>query len=101
MEMQSRLNEEALPFKVCEALQYIKKNYNRKNLHVKEIISHVNMREDSFSHLWHHTMKISISDFINDLRLNAAEALLCNGFFIHIPNSVQCGLYASLFLEAL
>jgi len=80
MEMQSSCNEEALPCKICEALQYIKKNYNRKNLHLKEIASHVNMREDSFSHLWHHTMKIGISEFINDLRLNEAEALLCNGF---------------------
>jgi two-component system response regulator YesN len=80
MEMQSSLNEKVLPCKVREALQYIKKNYNRKNLHLKEIASHVNMREDSFSHLWHHTMKISISEFINGLRLNTAEALLCNGF---------------------
>jgi len=80
MEMQSSLNEEVLPCKVSEAIQYIKKNYNSKNIHLKEIASHVSMREDSFSHLWHHTMKISISGFINDLRLNDAEALLCNGF---------------------
>ncbi|MFA5032469.1 MAG: DNA-binding response regulator [bacterium] len=65
-----------LPFKVQKAVEYIKKNYANPDLGLKEIASSVTLNPKRFSFLWNTTTKVSLPDFINDIRTTNAKRLL-------------------------
>ncbi|MFA5032740.1 MAG: DNA-binding response regulator [bacterium] len=65
-----------LPLKVRKAVKYIKKNYANPDLGLKEIAFSVNLNPKRFSFLWNTTTKVSLPDFINDIRTTNAKKLL-------------------------
>ncbi|MFA5034035.1 MAG: AraC family transcriptional regulator [bacterium] len=62
--------------RILTGLEYIEKNYTKRNLSLEKIASYVNMHYKSFSYLWGNTMKVSLKQFINDIRIAKAKELL-------------------------
>ncbi|MFA5032457.1 MAG: AraC family transcriptional regulator [bacterium] len=62
--------------RIRTGLEYIEKNYTKRNLSLERIASYANMCYKSFSYLWGNTMKVSLPQFINDMRVAKAKKLL-------------------------
>lgn len=62
-------------YKLRPALQYIEKNYN-KNVSLQELSSLCFVSESYFSRLFKATMKTNLSDYITNLRIEKAKAML-------------------------
>ncbi|MDD5530468.1 MAG: AraC family transcriptional regulator [bacterium] len=62
--------------RIRTGLEYIEKNYTKRNLSLERIASYANMCYKSFSYLWGNTMKVSLPQFINDIRIAKSQELL-------------------------
>ncbi|MDD5528719.1 MAG: response regulator [bacterium] len=64
--------------KLYKAIKYIKENYKKPKLLSEEIAVAVGMQYKSFSRMWKKTMNTSISEFINNLKIEASKTMLTN-----------------------
>ncbi|MDD5530983.1 MAG: response regulator [bacterium] len=77
LDKQDVLLPQDLPFKIQKAIEYIEKNFRNPDLCSKKIASSVNLHPKRFSFLWNTTTKVSLPDFINDIRIeNAKKSLI-------------------------
>jgi YesN/AraC family two-component response regulator len=65
-------------FKLYKAINYIEENYKKPKLSTEEIAFAVGMQYKSFSRIWKKTMNVSVSDFINNLKIEASKTMLRN-----------------------
>jgi transcriptional regulator GlxA family with amidase domain len=69
-------DEISIPLKVRKGIEYVEKNHRSPDIRLADIASAVQMHPKSFSRLWSKTINVSVTDFVNELRIDSAQKML-------------------------
>jgi AraC-like DNA-binding protein len=66
----------SIPLKIRKGIEYVKKNHRSSDIRLADIAGAVEMHPKSFSRLWSKTINVSVTDFVNELRIDSAQKML-------------------------
>lgn len=84
---------------VQEAIDYIKNNYKNQELCGEKVASAIGAEPISFLRKWDNEVKISIIDYINNIRIKKAQELLLKSSFYITSIASEVGLAPDYFLR--
>ena len=83
--------DDGMPALLCRAIEYLDRHFAKPELSVTEVARHVGVSEVYLRHLFRQYRQCSPKQYLTDVRIRKAKALLSSGFYSVSQTAQKCG----------